>query len=96
MNFKSRWANKKSKAKNGKSKKCWSAKHVAEQHHPQDDNMFFLRIKNIPRTADRELYWQANLETIFTGGNSRRDIQTVKKIEFNLTSHKSSFVFMSL
>ena len=92
MNFKSRWANHKSDAKNGKAKKCWSAKHVCEQHHPKDDNMSFFIItpieivKNITRMADRELYWQANLGTIFTGGNSRRDIQTVRKnrIQFDI------------
>ena len=37
--------------------------------------------------ADRELYWQANLGTFYTGGNSRKDIKTVKRnrIQFDIS-----------
>ena len=93
MDIKKRWANHKSDAKNGKINKCLTAKHVAEHDHPQDKEMSFLTItpieivKNINRMMDRELYWQANLGTFFTGGNLRKDIQTVNKsrVQFSIS-----------
>ena len=85
VHSKNRWANHKSDCKNKQVHKCWVAKHTTECKHPEDREFSYLVItpieivKNIDRMAERELYWQANLGTLFTGGNSRRDIPKARK-----------------
>ena len=92
MDLKKRWANHKSDAKNGKSNKCFVAKHYNNLVHPSDTNISCLRIipieivKYEKNLAARELFWQTNLGTFVTGGNERKDIPKVLKnrIQFSI------------
>ena len=83
-NLKKRWANHKSDSKNKKSNKCYVAKHYNENVHPNDDcNSLIIipieAVKNICNLGERELFWQANLWTFQSGGNSRSDIARICK-----------------
>ena len=85
VNLKNRWRNHKSDSKNKISTKCYVAKHYTEMTHPNDDNISCLKITPIEivkfskNLAARELFWQTNLGTFFTGGNERKDIAKVLK-----------------
>ena len=84
VNFKKRWANHKSDAKNKKDKKCYVAKHYVEFDHPGDDcNSLVItpieKVSDNSRLAQREFYWQANLGTFRTGGNERKDMTKILK-----------------
>lgn len=83
-NLKKRWANHKSDSKNKKSNKCYVAKHYNENVHPNDDcNSLIIipieAVKNTYNLGKRELFWQANLWTFQSGGNSRSDIARICK-----------------
>ena len=85
VDLKKRWANHKSDSKNKHSKKCYVAKHYCELDHPVDNNVSCLKITPIEivrhekNMAARELFWQSNLGTFFTGGNERKDISKALK-----------------
>ena len=84
-NLKLRWANHKSDIKLRKVTKCRVAHHVATSIHPNDANLRFLKIFPVEtvttedRLLDRELFWQANLGTVFNGLNHRRDLEMAKQ-----------------
>ena len=90
VNLKKRWTNHKSDVKLKKTKKCSVAAHVASEKHPDDNNIMFLsiipieKVMAIEKLLERELYWQANLGTLSTGGNERKDFATIvkKRIQF--------------
>ena len=81
-NLRLRWANHKSDTKLKKIKKCMMAYHVNSSDHPHDPNFGFLNITPIEQVADkekllsRETYWAANLGTLMTGLNRRKDLNT--------------------
>ena len=85
VNIKKRWANHKSDVKLKKVKKCSVAAHVASEKHPDDPNIMFLtiipieQVWTIEKLLERELYWQANLGTLSTGGNERKDFASISK-----------------
>ena len=85
VDLKKRWANHKSDSKNKHSKKCYVAKHYCDLDHPADNNVSCLKITPIEivrhekNMAARELFWQSNLGTFFTGGNERKDISKAIK-----------------
>ena len=84
-NLKKRWANHKSDAKNKKTTKCKVAYHVGSLKHSDDSNMSFLKItpieivRNERKLLERELFWQANLGTLQTGFNERKDFSRILK-----------------
>ena len=84
-NLKKRWANHKSDCKKEKSNKCWVSNHVTSQPHTCSNDISFLKIIAIEvvrseyRLLEREIFWQANLGTFFTGGNVRKDFHKVSK-----------------
>ena len=60
------------------------AKHFNECEHPKDDcNSLIIipieAVKDINNLGERELFWQANLWTFQSGGNSRSDISKICK-----------------
>ena len=85
VNLKKRWANHKSDVKLRKNKKCTVAAHVASMKHPVDNNFMFLniipieKVWKVEKLLERELFWQANLGTLSTGGNERKDFASVLK-----------------
>ena len=94
INLKKRWANHKSDCKNGKTQKCWVSNHVNNiKTHDTAGDLSFLKIipiehvSNEERLLEREIYWQANLGTFFTGGNVRKDFHKVstRRIQFSVT-----------
>ena len=58
---------------------------MACEKHPNDSNCMFLQIVPIEevwtkqKLLKRELYWQANLGTLTTGGNERKDFASITK-----------------
>lgn len=90
-NLKLRWANHKSDIKFKKAHKCQVAHHVSHTSHPEDTTASFIKIvaietvKTETKILERELDWQANLGTIFTGLNKRVDLvlSTEKRVQFN-------------
>ena len=81
--LKLRWANHKSDCRLKKVNKCCVAKHVTEIQHPVSANFDYLKIhvidsvSNESQLLQKELFWQANLGTIFNGLNSRTDLHTM-------------------
>ena len=85
-NLKLRWANHKSDVNRNKTNKCMVAQHVNMTSHPSNREIPFLTICPIEAVSGgessllrRELYWQANLGTLFTGLNCRKDLNAVLK-----------------
>ena len=77
-----RWAGHKSDVKLKRMTKCKMVDHVHTTHHPQDPEYGFLYIvaieavRNEDQLLSREIYWQANLGTLFNGLNQRKDLNT--------------------
>ena len=84
-NLKARWRNHKSDAKLKKATKCGVADHVTKFKHSEDPQLGFLTIVAIEAVKEkkdlivRENYWMCNLDTIFKGMNTRKDLNTVLK-----------------
>ena len=82
-NMKLRWANHKSDCRLNKITKCNVAKHVSDIQHPVNNNLDFLEIHaidSVSKESDllrKELFWQANLGTVFKGLNSRMDLHSM-------------------
>ena len=89
IDIKKRWANHKSDSKNKKANKCYVSKHFSELNHPDTSCLCITPIEvvnNINNLPRRELFWQANLGTFYTGGNERKDIPKIlrNRIQFNI------------
>ena len=90
INIKKRWANHKSDSKNKKINKCYVSKHFSELNHP-DTSCFSITpieiVNNISNLPRRELFWQANLGTFYSGGNERKDIPKIlrNRIQYNIS-----------
>jgi hypothetical protein len=84
-NYKRRWANHKSDSNRKLLHRCGVARHVSEIEHPSDNQLPFLTIHMLEEVASedlltaREIYWQANLGTIFTGLNSRMELNRMTR-----------------
>eukprot|EP00745_Piridium_sociabile_P017617 TRINITY_DN263_c0_g1_i8.p1 TRINITY_DN263_c0_g1~~TRINITY_DN263_c0_g1_i8.p1 ORF type:complete len:903 (+),score=84.50 TRINITY_DN263_c0_g1_i8:125-2833(+) len=82
-NLKLRWANHKSDCRLNKINKCTVAKHIFDIQHPVSKNLEYLEIHAIDSVnkeselLQKELFWQANLGTIFKGLNSRIDLHSM-------------------
>ena len=83
--MKARWRNHKSDAKLKKATKCGVADHVTKFKHPEYPQLRFLIIVAVEAVKEkkdlivRENYWMCNLDTIFKGMNTRKDLNTVLK-----------------
>lgn len=94
VNLKARWANHKSDVNQSKNSKCMVAHHVNTCPHPKDSEVPFLSICPIEAVKGgdgqllrRELFWQANLGSLFMGLNRRKDFNSCVKerIQYNNT-----------
>ena len=89
--LKARWAGHKSDCNLGLTTKCVVAKHVNALPHPQDRNLSFLSIfpiesvKEERSLLEREIYWQCNTGSVFTGLNVRTDFKTLHRVQYKLT-----------
>ena len=65
------------------------ADHVHTNSHPQDPEynyLYIVAIEDVRREEQllsREIYWQANLGSLFTGLNQRKDLNAALKQRIN-------------
>ena len=80
-----RWAGHKSDIKLKRTSRCKMADHVHTNSHPQDPEynyLYIVAIEDVRREEQllsREIYWQANLGSLFTGLNQRKDLNAALK-----------------
>ena len=68
------------------------ADHVHASNHPEDVNFGYLcmipieAVEDEERLLHREIYWQCNLGTLFTGLNQRKDLNYMLRYRVNYNS----------
>jgi hypothetical protein len=83
--LKARWRNHKSDVKKRLVNKCSVVQHCCQSPHPLDGNLDFLQIIPIDSTMDeerllrKEVYYSANIGTMFFGLNSRKDLHGFRR-----------------
>ena len=90
-NLKYRWAGHKSDIKLAKNHKCQVANHINTIDHPSKNQHEDLEIfpidcaQNEQHLGKKEMWWMANIGTLFCGLNARSDLNSMlrHRIQFN-------------